>query len=467
MKVFKRIITSIKRNFGHSFIMFLIVFILGNVLFASIAVSQTSKQVEQKMKDRIPSGITIEENTDTFIYGYMHTQLMELFENLKQDEDVEKIIQFDALQVLEKYEMHEDGSSWFSDFVLCVNDFDALIEGLNIVEGRNFKKSDLESDRYKIVIDQDFEFDYKVGDIYTLPIWDYKVINYDPDNSSLEFYVKDKIEFEVIGMTSHYNYETVGLNYNSDSIKVIPKIWADEIIKRQEDILDSHPIKDKGILYDRVIKHIDDISKIRVLKSFIKVSGMDAADRLAMQIKKDDLYSNQSFVLRSSSQDYVYIQAPLENLKALANVTMWSSAILVVVLLSLVSTLFIRNRKQEIGILMALGETKFKLIMQFACEIILVGLLATTFSMVSGNKLGSFISNEFMKIQIDTEAELEYQENHKNELTQLDMLDAYEVNIDGQYIMAIYGISFIVLVISTMLPVIFITRIEPKKVMLP
>ena len=35
--------------------------------------------------------------------------------------------------------------------------------------------------------------------------------------------------------------------------------------------------------------------------------------------------------------------------------------------------------------------------MQFACEIILVGLLATTFSMVSGNKLGSFISNEFMK----------------------------------------------------------------------
>ena len=46
MKMFKRIFTSIVRRPYQMLFVFLTVFILGNVLFASIAVQQASQQVK-------------------------------------------------------------------------------------------------------------------------------------------------------------------------------------------------------------------------------------------------------------------------------------------------------------------------------------------------------------------------------------------------------------------------------------
>ena len=132
----------------------------------------------------------------------------------------------------------------------------------------------------------------------------------------------------------------------------------------------------------------------------------------------------------------------------------------------LISVLFIRSRKYEIGLLMSLGETKFKVILQFVLEILLVGLLATSFAMVSGNKVGDVISTEFMKMQIDTEAELQYQQENGDVITQLDMLEAYEITMDAEYIITIYVSSTIVLLISSLLPMVMIIRMKPKNILL-
>ena len=100
-------------------------------------------------------------------------------------------------------------------------------------------------------------------------------------------------------------------------------------------------------------------------------------------------------------------------------------------ILSLVSIFFVRNRKREIGILMSLGESKLRVVSQFILEIVLVSMLAVSLSMISGNKMGDIVSTKFMQMQIDTEAELKYEQENGDVVTQIDMLEAYEVSVGG------------------------------------
>lgn len=86
--------------------------------------------------------------------------------------------------------------------------------------------------------------------------------------------------------------------------------------------------------------------------------------------------------------------------------------------------------------------------------------------MVSGNKLGEVISNEFLKMQIDADAEMLYEKEQGDVVTQLDMLESYSMEMDAEYIITIYLASTGVLLISSLLPMLYIIRMKPKNIML-
>lgn len=86
--------------------------------------------------------------------------------------------------------------------------------------------------------------------------------------------------------------------------------------------------------------------------------------------------------------------------------------------------------------------------------------------MVSGNMLEDVVSNKFMEIQIDTDYEMEYQENNPNMVTQLDLVETYHIEMDAEYIEIIYVVSTLILIVSSASPVIYILNIKPKKVLM-
>ena len=436
MKMWKRIFTSIKRRKNQTIITFLVVFILGNVLFASIAVKQSAKNVEDQLRLRVPSTISITENEDTYVDSAYTKGLFHAIDAIEKDEDVKQVIRFTSL------------TNCYTN--LFVSDFQTLVDGMDITKGRNYTQDDLESDTFKVVMTDEGNY-YKVGDTF-----DFALHVYADVNENGEWVEEDLIiQFEIIGFTSGYLYEKNGISVENYSLFIMPECYQKRILEIQENYYMDHG----GYLDFQLSPRVENI--------VIETHGMDSIDQVANKIRKDDNYHGSLFVMQTSNDDYRYVQAPLENLKALADVTLWACVVLVIVILSLVSILFIRNSKQEIGILMSLGEKKSKLIGQFVFEIILVGLLASTISMMSGNRLGNVISNEFMKIQIDTEAELEYQEDHAGAMTQLDMLEAYEIKLNSEYIVTIYLVSFAILFISAAAPMVVILKTDPKKVMLP
>jgi putative ABC transport system permease protein len=69
-------------------------------------------------------------------------------------------------------------------------------------------------------------------------------------------------------------------------------------------------------------------------------------------------------------------------------------------------------------------------------------------------------------MQLDADAEMLYEKEQGDVITQLDMLESYSMELDAEYIITIYLASTGVLLISSLLPMLYIIRMKPKNIML-
>lgn len=466
MKVFKRIFTSIVKKPQQTILMFLIVFVLGNVLFASIAIKQTSEDVRTELRSRVPSIIVLEQ-TAPITNSQKSDKILRFYDELLLNENVKSVECSTSLLINSVDLFRASSTPWFN----ILKSLDGYNSNEYIEEGRFFTQQELENGENKIVLSYDDYMNfrnqngesYKVGDYYRIYLYDYEI-----DIKQTEFGEETRLKSKKVEDVEYIDYEIIGyfvpegLNVTVNVQSCMPEKTANQLLNVQKQIIDAHPIRDKEI-YE---KNSNSEIRMNIDKIVIYSKGIDANEALNDEIRLSENFVGSHYKIDSAEADYSYIEAPLENLVALTNVALIGSVIMIVLLLSLISILFIRTRTKEIGVLMSLGEKKKNIILQFAAEIILVGLLATSFSMISGQKIGNHLSQEFMRIQIDTDAEMDYAEDNPDEVTRLDLLDAYHVEMSAEYITKIYIVGFLILTISSILPINSILRVDPKKILL-
>ena len=461
MKMWKRIITSLIRRPYQGLFVLLIVFVLGNVLFASIAIQQSSKQVKAEMRDRINGEITI-----TYDFDNRRTNEVALYRMRDFIKEIESTSQDYEYKLWKRMYIDSD-----LQCLIGIPTIEDALGELNIVEGRNYTQEDFASNDFKIVLTEAIT-GLQVGDIIKIPLYSYQIEQKWIDNKMQRYmFPCDYVEFEIIGIANGYN------NFYDENFErlstycVVPITYLNKMEVMQEAVFAQLSDEEKEVTINFNKQHMNWYRTAGyfitdLLRMEIHTEGMNKIERIENDIKHDENYARGSYVFKSSTTDYLYVQAPLENLEALSNVTLWSSVVLVITILSLVSVLFIRTRKYEIGILLSLGESKLKVVLQFVLEVMLVGLLATSCAMVTGNKLGEVISNEFLKMQIDADAEMLYEKEQGDVVTQLDMLESYTMELDSEYIITIYLASTGVLLISSLLPMMYIIYMKPKNIML-
>ena len=325
-----------------------------------------------------------------------------------------------------------------------------------IIDDNDFRYIDYVNNRKKRVVN--------VGDIITMNVAVFK--NVDGELRS-DFENEIQIDFQVVGIYSSRKLKPgntmKSYSGNFEPIE-IPQKALEQVLKIVNERMEEYTDEELDFFNQNNYGYYKPNIEIACIEILSQGYG-------SSQVYRKDLLDNYKFIndyyaLKASEEEYQYMQAPLENLEALANVTLIASAILCVVLLSLVANIFIRNRTKEIGVYMSLGATKKNLIVQFVGEILLVGLLATSCAMISGNKLGNELSQKFMQIQIDMDTEAKYQEDNPDELTQLDLLEVYHIEFNAEYIINIYIVSTFVLLISSILPIMTVLKTQPKKVLL-
>lgn len=177
----------------------------------------------------------------------------------------------------------------------------------------------------------------------------------------------------------------------------------------------------------------------------------------------------------SNEKEFQQLAKPLDTLSFFANVIVWIVALNAVVIISLVTALTLKTREFEIGVLLSLGVSKVKVVMQLFAELLIVAFLGFTLAVGTGSliagKVGDVVldyqkNNTEQEIEVDTSYSWVGNQDYFTEISQDELLENYQVTINPLLILEIYGLGILVVFISILIPSVMIMRLNPKRIML-
>ena len=480
MNLFKRAYYSVINNLPKTIVLFLIVFILGNVMCGALAISQSISNAQNEFRQHYGAKVEIKlKEPTTFI---MMTNEMSSTSNQNIREYLEKlvinntdIIAYEdtnyALKGFKSKELvfAEDGLYYIPDtvdihLVGVTNPMTGLMKNykVELKDGRLFSEEEMSNqnrvilvpETYKIKEDGEYK-DIQVGDKLT---FDRHITDI---NSSNHVLYTEEVEFEVIGIIKRVDNVMIDPNGTGDSYGnhmaqiYIPatallneeKIFASLNVKYSKDNKNTN---NKALLTNLYLQlnEADDIDKIDTIFKVLKE-------------EREALYN--SLYYTSTTDIYKKISAPIESMSGIANFLLIMSSCLCIMILSVAIFIIIRNRKHEIGILISLGEHKRNVILQVLLEVILVGFLALSSSLVTGNKLGQLYSNTLINDQIEmSRDDLTINESELQE----ELLEIYSFDLRAEYILSVLTIGSTILLLSVVIPIGYIVKLKPRKILL-
>ncbi|ODJ52377.1 hypothetical protein BFR40_05835 [Brochothrix thermosphacta] len=108
------------------------------------------------------------------------------------------------------------------------------------------------------------------------------------------------------------------------------------------------------------------------------------------------LIDTDTFELQTNDSLYQQMLKPISNITSFSENIVLLVSVAGTIILALIVMLTIRERKYEIGVLLALGENRFKVIAQFFTELILVLSLSHVIAGFSGSYVGNIVGEQLL-----------------------------------------------------------------------
>ncbi|GEN86776.1 ABC transporter permease [Oceanobacillus sp. FSL W8-0428] len=490
MNFIKRGFLGITRKKGKSLILLAVIFILGNLISGAISIQQATGNVESTIKERLGTAATIDIDYDEWD-AMSESEL----ESLEMEEiSVDLIKQIGELSYVKYYDYSM--STWLGsesvesyhdeesdvDYIVEGPSTDFRLKGINyapvidfeegkaeLADGRVFTDDEIEKGTSVAIISQKLadENNLNVGDTFTLAN---DVYTYDEETGEDDIVNSRDVVLEIIGLfePSEAKKET---DENSDSgmmiltddmdyhntVYVPNEIVIDETqfnweeyLKADEELAEMMEGEDESFEYYEPIYYLNNPEDIEAFTEEVKPL-------------LPELYS-----VISASDQYDNIAGPIESMSKLAKYVLIVAVIATVLITGLVVLLFLRDRKRELGIYLSLGEKRSRVVGQILIEVMVVAVIGITLSLFSGNLLAQQVSDTMMKADDNQDEYFEeyYYEGINTDLTAEDVMDSYEVTLNSSYVLGFYGVGLVTILISTIIPLIYIVRLNPKKILM-
>ena len=238
-------------------------------------------------------------------------------------------------------------------------------------------------------------------------------------------------------------------------------------------------------------------------------SGLTEEEDIPRLINQEQLMSNFRFFLRDPyylesfhqkaeqilppqfevmdlSPVYGSLTTALDNLSDISGFITVTAMLSFVLIMILLLFLYLSDRKGEIGIYLSLGERKLNVILQLITEVLLPCSAALILSIAVGNIVADNLSQQMVRNEIMNQQEilardrLNYHPLHgvndlgtellaflsPGDLTEAEMMSHFQVELDARTTVAFLGVSFILIVVSLSIPLVYITRLDVKKILL-
>ena len=458
MSTLKRAFLYTMRKKAKTFIMFLVLVTISTFILTGLSIYKAADDSALSLRQSVGGSIRLElDENNRKNWQYQQAaggMLVDYVGAPITDEDIQKIMSIDGIKA---YNGLGDGSVFAKDFSFISgfsfgagSDYSRLPsvtdseyfnfftrKAFQLVEGRHIKEGD---DHVVLISTAIAEKNaLKLGDSITVQCC-YDSGNY-PD-----------VSLTIIGI---YAYEADN-EFNTTSTDKRNRLIIDH--KAMQEIMQRDVIQyDNGVDF-----YVDDPGEM---------------ERIASQIKALDL-DWDSFTLKMDNSAYEAVASPLT---AMQNLIVWLIVGCVAVsvsILILILSMWIKQRRHETGILLSVGISKSRIILQYTVEVLMIAIIAFGLSFFTSNLISQGVSDlifhQVSESQPLPEIELPDDGTEYLDITgqyipydtsNVETLESVQVNVSPNYLLYINIFGTLLIVFSVSAASISVIQMKPKKIL--
>ncbi|MCL2321700.1 MAG: FtsX-like permease family protein [Oscillospiraceae bacterium] len=407
----KRAIFSVIHNKQKNIILFLVYFISALLLISSYCVRSSSLASIENMQKNMGTSVLVTKNDSDPLFNL--DSILFPFDIGKEIAQLPQVKQEKYYSKASAKGINISGSiSIGSNITYNLNSDIFLVEGMtDVKEYEPFKQGEIKLTKGRFLTAEDDGSSYAIIN-ESIALNNKLDIG---DKFSVQSYQNEEvtIDIEIVGFFTVENSTIMQANtYNYYFTFYTPVSIAAELNN------------------ERIMNAYFDLFEFNDAKAFI-----DEASKIS-----DNYAAGLTFFEQTS--DYLIASGPLNSLINLCNVILLSTILMAALILCLLVVYISLSRFHEIGIWLSMGESKFKIIIQITCEIIIPMLIAITFAIiVSISLILPYVEKRFQaNLGINTSS----------------LRDS---------ILMMYFIGLILAVLSSLIPAINILRYNPKEIL--
>lgn len=505
MNFWQRALKSVTRKKGRSLILFLVVFILGNVIAGAVAINQSTKNVEQQTKAKLGATATVEldyeklnkdqeENPEKYA-NMSDAEMQELYSQPKL-ENYEAIGQLSYVKYYDyslpaymgtnkakSYTTDEDGEISYGGVVTSsfevrgVNRKEVVDveEGkIKLVEGTTFSENDIQNGTNNVLISKE------VAELNHVGVGDTLVFDVTGEQSNNGLM---RMEGDVLDESG--DVEIVSFDFPTKVIGIFTVIKKEETTKKsgeEQTEADWLALSQINTVYlpNKAVKSLskemgekiwgmteEELQEDYYLVTYVLNSPDDV---VAFKEEAQPLIGKSFYKVIAATDQYDQIAGGMNKLSTISRYVVIVAVIASLTIITLVVLLFLRDRKHEMGIYLSLGEKRGRVMAQILLELLLISFAALLISMVTGNLLGSAVSNSLLQSEWLSQANLDstiyYPTIGNNTITYEEIKQDYNVNFSLTYFVSYFVIGLGTILLSALVPLLYILRLNPKKIMM-
>jgi len=488
------------RNPGKSLILLSLVFILGSLIMGAVSARNAINNTEENLRRQLPAIVMINEDLGA-ILDYFGLEPSEERANRGQLTlsdaraigNLPQVQFFDYTLIggLESFDLKEYdgvmgyrtsplGPTPFTFYGTSHRELFQIETGImELVEGRQFLEDELapvEGPAAAIVSEAFAEVNgLSIGSVFNL--YDFVFLPNTSRFTSEYVYEQFVTSFTVIGMFDipldpafRWNNATGEGQNREDFTRIngLNRIFVPNWII-EADAINRH---ERWRNYTGL--EASEIEEHEIHFSFNSLFIVEPADMEAFTLVAQPYLPNEFYRIQNLSSRFAEISASMEILQDIADWVLTGSIGATLLVLSLLLTLFLYDRRHEIGIYLALGEKRSKIIFQLLLETMVISMIGITLSVFSGHLISSALSQTMISSEVANQMRGRggsWQQEWtvfddmgipNPSLSQQEMMDQFDTSIGASTILLFCVVGIGVVMLSTAMPVYYVVSLNPN-----
>ena len=524
MTIFENVLISIKRHPVRTTILFFAIFILMSFMSVAISLSHGMLNTDALLRARFPTVATVVVDYEALMIAdelgesdefqwVMPVLLREIGElpyvrafdytaegNHFYSENIVRVFLDDLFLELEPpiRGVDDNGSLaiWgirgLEEFMVRGVHYPEMVDiqsGLiDLVEGRTFTQEEIDTAANVVMLSRPFleANQLELGDIFALDFRIYRnealadggVFTRAEVYLDEHLWLSETFEFEIIGVfdqafevLSHFDLfdveRHIGLMNRIYVPSGIPEATVEMLINFWSEVNDDETILTSFLERESIEEFVRyrDFMFLLYDPTYLPVFSEAASNLLPDFWHVLDL-----------SHAYGDFAASMSVVEGLAQRMIYVGMVGILLILCLLVLLFLRERRHEIGIYLALGAAKKEIILQLFFEFFIIAVFGITCALLAGHQMASHLSasmlrQEMMQLAEDEMRITSYQYDSPQglgfvvDLSMEELINLNDTTLTPQIVLAFYGFSLTTLFISIVFPTWLLMRSNLKNIL--